>query len=647
MTPSPDCVRTPAEVKALSAAELPALAEALRAEMLATVSRTGGHLASSLGAVELAIGLLRVFDPERDRIVWDVGHQTYAWKLLTGRRDRFRTLRSFDGLSGFCNPEETACDAFVSGHAGNALAAAEGLVAARTLVGGDWSVVAVVGEAAMTNGESLEALAFARERTDRLVLVVNDNAPESHFDARWFATFGLAYVGPVDGHDAAAVESALRTAQELRRRVAVHVRTVKGKGFPPAERNPTAWHGVGPFDRTKAAAGETVETASAAAQSWSEAFGAALCELARKDARVCALTAAMPNGTGLTAFAQEFQARFFDVGICESLLVTFAAGLAKAGRRPVVAVYSAFLQRAVDQVMHDVCLLNLPVVFAIDHAGCVGADGRTHHGMFDIPMLRCLPNLTILQPKDADELAAMLEMALAHDGPVAIRYPKGPVPAGFKGFKGLNGFNGLKGGNGLNGFKGDRGLKDFNGVRDLNGLKGEQLVRPEALLQLWALGDQVPKALEVARILGEQGISAGVVNARLVKPVDVELLRRQVAAGAQIVTLENGALAGGFGSAVQEALPGVPIVRFGWPDTFVAQGTLDELEAAHGLTAQQIADRLCDSRQSTADSWTTDDNQATIDNRQPTIRRQSTADSRPTSDNRLTTNDEQLSTFNF
>ena len=570
MTPSPDCVRTPAEVKALSAAELPALAEALRAEMLATVSHTGGHLASSLGAVELAIGLLRVFDPERDRIVWDVGHQTYAWKLLTGRRDRFRTLRSFDGLSGFCNPEETACDAFVSGHAGNALAAAEGLVAARTLVGGDWSVVAVVGEAAMTNGESLEALAFARERTDRLVLVVNDNAPESRFDARWFATFGLEYVGPVDGHDAAAVESALRTALELRRRVAVHVRTVKGKGFPPAERNPTAWHGVGPFDRTKAAAGETAETASAAVPSWSEAFGVALCELARKDARVCALTAAMPTGTGLTAFAQEFPARFFDVGICESLLVTFAAGLAKAGRRPVVAVYSAFLQRAVDQVMHDVCLLNLPVVFAIDHAGCVGADGRTHHGMFDIPMLRCLPNLTILQPKDADELAAMLEMALAHDGPVAIRYPKGPVPADF---------------NGLESVKGD------------NGLKGEQLVRPEAPLQLWALGDQVPKALEVARILGEQGISAGVVNARLVKPVDVELLRRQVAAGAQIVTLENGTLAGGFGSAVQEVLPGVPIVRFGWPDAFVAQGALEELEAAHGLTAQQIAARLCDSRQ--------------------------------------------------
>ena len=585
MSPSLDSVRTPTEVKALSAAELPALAEALRAEMLVTISRTGGHLASSLGAVELAIGLLRVFDPERDRVVWDVGHQTYAWKMLTGRRDRFRTLRSLDGLSGFCNPEESPCDAFVSGHAGNALAAAEGLAAARTLVGGDWSVVAVVGEAAMTNGESLEALAFARERTDRLVLVVNDNAPESRFDARWFAAFDFEYVGPVDGHDVAAVESALRTAQELRRRVAVHVRTVKGKGFPPAECNPIAWHGVGPFDRTKASAGETAEAASAAAQSWSEAFGVTLCELARKNPRVCALTAAMREGTGLAAFAQEFPERFFDVGICESLLVTFAAGLAKAGRRPIVAVYSAFLQRAIDQVMHDVCLLKLPVVFAIDHVGCVGADGRTHHGMFDIPMLRCLPNLMILQPKDVDELKAMLEMALAQDGPVAIRYPKGSVPAGLKGFNGVN------------------GLKE---------VKAEVLSGEGAPLQIWALGDQVPKALEVARILGEQGISSGVVNARLVKPVDVELLRRHVAADAQIITLENGALAGGFGSAVQEALPEASVIRFGWPDAFVAQGTIDELEAAHGLTAQQIATRLCAIRHPTIGRHSTADNHLTI-----------------------------------
>lgn len=638
-----DAISTPADVKALPSAELPALAAALREEMLETVSKTGGHLASSLGAVELAIGLLRVFGPPRDHVVWDVGHQTYAWKMLTGRRATFDTLRSLGGLSGFCNPEESPCDAFVSGHAGNALAAAVGLAAARDLDAADSHIVAVVGDASLSNGESLEALNACASLKGKIILVVNDNAMsisknvgsfarllgrllagvrynrmkaaaeraghrmhltflrglyhklEQAVKSIWlgntfFESFGLRYIGPVDGHDLRAVENALRVARDDKRSVVVHMVTVKGKGFPPAERNPTEWHGVGPFDRTKAAAGETAEKASALAQSWSGAFGAALCELARKDPRVCALTAAMSGGTGLAAFAQEFPTRFFDVGICESLLVTFAAGLAKAGRRPVVAVYSAFLQRAVDQVMHDVCLLNLPVVFAIDHAGCVGADGRTHHGMFDIPMLRCLPNLVILQPKDADELKAMLELALAQDGPVAIRYPKGSVPAGLKGFNGLS------------------------------GLKGEQLVRPDAPLQLWALGDQVPKALEVARLLGEKGILAGVVNARLVKPVDVELLRRQVAAGAQIATLENGALAGGFGSAVQEVLPGVPVMRFGWPDAFVGQGTTAELEAQHGFTAQQIAARLCDNRQPTAD------NRTTIDNRQPTAGRQSTTD---------------------
>ena len=634
MSVSLDAISTPAEVKALPSSELPALAAALREEMLATVSKTGGHLASSLGAVEIAIGLLRVFDPPQDRVVWDVGHQTYAWKMLTGRRATFNTLRSLGGLSGFCNPDESPCDAFVSGHAGNALAAAVGFAAARDLDAAESNVVAVVGDASLSNGESLEALNACASLKGKIILVVNDNAMsisknvgsfarllgrlltgvrynrmkaaaeraghrmhltflrglyhklEQAVKSIWlgntfFESFGLRYIGPVDGHDIRAVENALRVARDDKRSVVVHMVTVKGKGFPPAESNPTAWHGVGPFDRTKVAAGETTEKASASVPSWSEAFGTALCELARKDPRVCALTAAMRDGTGLAAFAQEFPERFFDVGICESLLVTFAAGLAKAGRRPVVAVYSAFLQRAVDQVMHDVCLLKLPVVFAIDHVGCVGADGRTHHGMFDIPMLRCLPNLVILQPKDADELKTMLEMALAQDGPVAIRYPKGSVPVGFNGLKGLNGLNGVK------------------GFKDSKGLKGEQLVGPEAPLQIWALGDQVPKALEVARILGEQGISAGVVNARLVKPVDVELLRRQVAAGAQIVTLENGALAGGFGSAVQEALPEASVIRFGWPDTFVAQGTIGELEAAHGLTAQQIATRLCAMRQPT------------------------------------------------
>ena len=635
-------IHTPEDVKALSDADLPALAESLREDMLETVSRTGGHLASSLGAVELAIGLLRVFDPVKDRIVWDVGHQTYAWKMLTGRRDRFGTLRTFGGLCGFCNPDESPCDAFVSGHAGNALAAAEGLAAARDMEGGDGHIVAVIGDASLSNGESLEALNNCASLKGKIIVVVNDNAMsisrnvgsvarllgrlltgvrynrikaaaeraghklhltflrglyhriEQAVKSLWlgntfFESFGLRYIGPVDGHDFVAVQNALKVARGDKRSVVVHVVTVKGKGFPPAEKNPTAWHGVGPFDlHSVSDMAPAAEAKDASAQKgWSAVFGSSLCGLARRDPGICALTAAMRDGTGLTEFAREFPDRFFDVGICESLLVTFAAGLAKSGLRPVVAVYSAFMQRAVDQVMHDVCLLRLPVVFAIDRAGCVGVDGRTHHGMFDIPMLRCLPNLTILQPKDAAELSSMLAAALTHDGPVAIRYPKGTAPVGLDDINALNGSNGLK------------GLKE---------IKAEVLSGEGAPLQIWALGDQVPKALEIARLLGEKGLSAGVVNARLVKPVDVGLLQRQVAAGAQIVTLENGSIAGGFGSAVQEAVPAANVVRFGWPDDFVPHGSIDQLESTYGLTAQQIATRLCDKRRSSAGRRRSDDN---------------------------------------
>lgn len=562
-------MRDPAGVRSMSAIELPALASALRMEMLEAVSKTGGHLASSLGAVELAIGLLRVFDPSRDSIVWDVGHQTYAWKMLTGRYDRLSTLRALGGLSGFCNPSESSCDAFISGHAGNALAAAGGLAVARDITGGYGHVVAVVGEASLLNGESLEALVSDSCRSSRLILVVNDNSTDSRLGAAFFTAFGMRYLGPVDGHDVAAVEAAFRDAQAAGTCVAVHLRTVKGKGFAPAERNPSAWHVVGPFDLQDAIRGKlAVGSGPESAHGWSGCFGAALCELARKDGRICALTAAMPGGTGLGAFAHEFPLRFFDAGICEGMLVTFAAGLAKAGLRPVVAVYSAFLQRAVDQIMHDVCLQRLPVVFAVDHAGCVGPDGFTHHGMFDIPMLRCLPDITILQPRDAVELAAMLSAAVEHDGPVAIRYPKG-MPA------------------------------DFNDARSVDGLDGLDEPKAEVILsggdaslQIWALGDQVQKAIEVAGILGEKGVEAGVVNARFVKPVDADLLTRQIARGVRIVALENGSLAGGFGSAIQEAAPGVGIVRFGWPDGFIPHGTIVELESAYGLAASQIASRL-------------------------------------------------------
>ena len=565
---------TPDEVKSLPSGELPALASRLRRQMLESVSRNGGHLASSLGAVELAIALVRVFDPAKDRVLWDVGHQTYAWKLLTGRDERFDTLRRFGGISGFPNPEESPCDAFVAGHAGAALAAAEGLAVARDRLGGKEHVVAVVGDAALANGMALEALNDCAKRTERLVLVVNDNGSATSVAplGALLESAGFGVTRRIDGHDIAAMEDVFAMAKAAHGPIAVRVTTVKGKGFPPAEADPTAWHGVGPFEIGGSAAPRP-------ASGWSDVFGAAVCAAARRDSRICALTAAMREGTGLLPFASEFPDRFFDVGICEEHLVTFAAGLAKGGMRPVVAVYSTFLQRAVDQVMHDVCLMNLPVVFGVDRAGAVGADGRTHHGMFDIPMLRCLPNLSILQPKDAAELAAMVDAALTRNAPTAIRYPRG-VPRVFKDIKVFKDVKGVKV------FKESKDVKD---VKDFNGLKwgkAEQISSPDAPIQLWALGDQVAKALDVAALLEARGVLAGIVNARFVKPFDADLLARQRSGGARIVSLENGAAAGGFGEAIGADM------RFGWPDEFVAHGSVAELEAAHGLTAEAIAESI-------------------------------------------------------
>ncbi len=565
---------TPDEVKSLPCGELPALASEVRRRMLETVSRNGGHLASSLGAVELAIALVRVFDPAKDRVLWDVGHQAYAWKLLTGRDGQFDTLRRFGGISGFPNPDESPCDAFVAGHAGAALAAAEGLAVARDRLGGTEHVVAVVGDAALANGMALEALNDCAKRTERLVLVVNDNGSATSVAplGALLESAGFEVTRHIDGHDIAAMEDVFAMAKAAHGPIAVLVKTVKGKGFPPAEADPTAWHGVGPFDIGDSAAPRP-------ASGWSDVFGAAVCAAARRDSRVCALTAAMREGTGLVTFASEFSDRFFDVGICEEHLVTFAAGLAKGGMRPVVAVYSTFLQRAVDQVMHDVCLMNLPVVFGIDRAGAVGADGRTHHGMFDIPMLRCLPNLSILQPKDAAELVAMVDAALARNAPTAIRYPRG-CPCDLKDVKVFKAFKV---------FKEVKVSKDVKDVKDLNDLKwgkAEQISSPDVPIQLWALGDQVAKALAVAALLEARGVQAGVVNARFVKPFDADLLARQRSGGARIVSLENGAVAGGFGEAIGADM------RFGWPDEFVAHGSVAELEAAHGLTAEAIAESI-------------------------------------------------------
>ena len=572
-------------------AHLPELAENVRKLIIDSVAANGGHLAASLGAVELTIALLRTFNPPEDKVLWDVGHQAYAWKILTGRGEVFDTLRKHKGVSGFPNPSESPYDAFIAGHAGSALAAATGMAAARDRIGGG-HVVAVIGDASLTNGESLEALNNCASLTERLIVVVNDNAMaisknvggvarmlgrilsdvrynrvkaaaermghrmrltflrsiyhhvEQIVKSFWlknslFETLGLRYIGPVDGHDMKALISALMVAKEDKRPVLLHVVTTKGKGFAPAESNPTVWHGVGPFDVKSALAGG--RTDSAGGKSWSDVFGNALVEAARKDDKVCAIVAAMKDGTGLAGFAKEFPDRFFDVGICEEMAVTFAAGLAKSGMKPVVALYSTFLQRSIDQIQHDVCLQGLPVVFAVDRAGCVGADGFTHHGMYDIALLRPLTGMTIKAPTCAEDLRESLNSALRSGGPVAIRYPRGNAPSRADVAE-------------------DFATGDSGGVR------------------LLAVGDQVQKARKVRDLLSADGIAAKVVPVADVKPFS-----GKVKGSGFAVSLENGVVCGGFGEAAGADL------RFGWPDAAVCHGSVAELEREHGFDAESVA----------------------------------------------------------
>ena len=553
----------------------------LRHEIIETTFANGGHLASSLGAVELARALVEVFEPMKDRIVWDVGHQAYAWKLLTDRGGKdFSTLRKLNGIAPFPNPAESAADAAVCGHAGVAISVAAGMAAARDRRGGSEHVVAVVGDGALANGTSFEALNNLAAATGKLIVVLNDNEMsisrptgsiakllgrlitnvrynrvksaaeaaghrmrltflrglyhrlESRLKGlflgnRFFEQFGLRYIGPIDGHNAAALKAALTVAKEDKRSVLVHVVTMKGKGYSPAEKDPTGYHGI------------SAKNAKPAAPTWSDCLGDALCDFARDDNRIFALTAGMKDGTGLAGFARAFPQRFRDVGIAEEHMVAFAAGLAAGGMRPVVAVYSTFLQRAIDQVMHDVCIANLPVVFCVDRAGAVGADGVTHQGVFDIAMLRALPNLTICQPKDAADLRDLLAEALKRNGPTVIRYPRGVAPSDFR--------------------------------------------PPTSNLQpptyaIWATGDQLEKAQAVAERLGD----AEVCFARYLKPFDETRLREQRAAGMKIVSIENGSALGGFGESIGADL------RFGWPDRFVPHGSVAELEKQFGFDVDSI-----------------------------------------------------------
>ncbi len=610
-------VNIPSDLRGLSNDELVQLAGEVRSLIIDTVSRTGGHLAANLGTVELTIALLKVFSPPDDKILFDVSHQSYTYKILTGRKDRFGTLRQHGGLSGFMKRSESRCDAFGAGHAGTAVSAALGMAVARDRRGSQEHVVAVVGDGALGCGITFEALNNIATTARRLVVILNDNEMAiatnvgatarclgellanprynrlkgqiEEFVARlsgratWlrrlyyrmeealksiflrsviFEEFGLRYIGPIDGHDIPRLVTALEIARQYDRPILLHVATQKGRGYSFAEERPDTWHATGGFDIDT---GAPLRTATA--PSYSQVFGSMLETLAAKDPRLVAITAAMPSGTGLSAFAERYPDRFFDVGICEEHAVVFAAGLATQGVRPVFAVYSTFSQRAVDCVVHDVCLQDLPVIFCLDRAGIVGDDGPTHHGVFDIAMLRPVPNLILMQPRDGVELCRLLSSAVGWGRPVAMRYPRGLCT-------------------------------DFRMPETLDPipLGQAEIVREGWEVQIWALGDMVPLAIQTAEQLAGQGFSTGVVNARFVKPLDRSLLDSQARFAKVFVTLENAVAAGGFGSAVEEHLNETAfrgrIVRCGWPDEFVPHGTPSILMEQYGLTPSAVAARV-------------------------------------------------------
>ncbi len=618
----------PRDVKSLPAEALPQLAQEIRDEIIAVTSEQGGHVGPNLGVVELCIGLHRVFDSPEDQFVFDVAHQGYVHKLLTGRGGEFfRQLRHSNGASGFLYRAESEHDAFGAGHAGTALSAALGMATARDLRGTDEHVVAICGDAAFTCGVTLEALNNVVGSTKRLIVILNDNEwsiaknvgaiahylnrlstnptyNKIHHDLERFFTslpggndmhrvymkwkretkdffmesslfekFGLRYVGPVDGHDQEELIKNLEFAKACDQPILLHVITKKGRGLEAAIKSPEKFHGASPYDP---ATGESTRPADGP-PNYQDVFGQALTRFAQADGRVIGITGAMPSGTGLTHLAKGCPRQFFDVGIAEEHAVLFAAGLATKGMRPVCAIYSTFLQRGYDQIIHDVALQNLPVTFCLDRAGLSANDGPTHHGLFDIAYLRCIPNVTVMQPKDEDELVDMLHTALEHAGPAFIRYPRG---AG-------------------------EGVAIKPAPQRLE-IGQAEVVKTGYNLNIWALGPMVADALVLAaEIEREQGITVGVVNARFAKPLDRELLSQQAQSSSLLVTMEDHVVTGGFGSAVLEALQEItdacPVERIGWPDRFIEHGSsVNLLRAANGLSPEEIKGRILQRWQSLA-----------------------------------------------
>ena len=611
-----DKINGPDDVKKLNETELRELAEEIRSFLIEKISHTGGHLASNLGVVELTIALYLAFDLPKDKIIWDVGHQSYTHKILSGRKDDFDGLRQYGGLSGFPKRKESPFDAFDTGHSSTSISAGLGMAQGRDVLGEEYSIVSVIGDGALTGGMAYEALNNAARLKKNFIIVLNDNkmsisenvggisrylsnlrADEGYnllkknvagtlakvpmigndlvdtllrtknsikqflIPGMWFENMGITYLGPVDGHDVKGLAKIFSEAKKINHAVLIHVMTKKGKGYRPAERNPSSFHGVEPFD---------IETGKPLGQklypSYTDVFSREICKIAETNEKLVAVTAAMPDGTGLKRFSRLYPQRFFDVGIAEEHAVTSAAGMAAAGLKPVVVVYSSFLQRAYDQIVHDVCIQNLPVLFCVDRAGLVGSDGETHQGIFDLTYLSSIPNMSVRAPKNLWELREMLQFAVDYEGPMAIRYPRGQAY---------------------------RGLKEFLAPVEY---KKSEILYDEDSIALLAVGSMVSTAEHIRTKLKEEGHSCTLVNGRFIKPVDTDVVDYLARNHRCIVTLEENVLRGGYGERitdyVQKHYPAIRVVNIALPDAYVEHGNVSKLRSDLGIDSDSILIKL-------------------------------------------------------
>ncbi len=604
------------DIKKLNWAELDVLAAEIRQFLVENISKTGGHLASNLGVVELTMAMHLAFSLPKDKMIWDVGHQSYTHKILTGRKDGFKHLRQFGGMSGFPKRKESNCDAFDTGHSSTSISAGLGYVEAREILGEDYRVVSVIGDGSLTGGMAYEALNNASHLKSNYIIVLNDNnmsisenvggmhmyldglrttdfynnmkkgvtnalnkipgvgsrlvnnirktknsIKQLFVPGMLFEDMGITYLGPVDGHDVKKLYRTFKEAQKMDNAVLVHVLTEKGKGYAPAELNPSKFHGISPFDLET---GNVLDKKTK--DTYTDAFSQIMCDLGEKEPKLVAITAAMKDGTGLSKFQEKFPERFFDVGIAEQHAVTFAAGLAAAGLRPVVAVYSAFLQRGYDQIVHDVCMQKLPVIFAIDRAGLVGSDGETHQGAYDIAYLNHIPNMTILAPKNRLEFAKMMEWAVGHDGPVAIRYPRGNVY---------------------------EGLEEY---RQPVACGRSEVIYKESDIAILSVGHMMEVAEVVWETLKEKGYNCSLINSRFVKPMDTDILHELAQEHKLFVTIEDAAISGGYGAGVVKYLAeqklDVDVIVNGIPDAYIEHGNIGLLRKTIHLDADSIVNKV-------------------------------------------------------